>query len=95
MKQPISQADLQSMTKTAQADLSADLERMRSGMWQIWKIMDPARTLWSLAWFLIVLGLLIHVLLLKSDDLNWHADGRPVPFKEAAAYKRAQQGLPY
>ncbi|MBK1732807.1 light-harvesting antenna LH1, alpha subunit [Thiococcus pfennigii] len=67
----------------------------QAGTWQIWKILDPARTLWALTWFLIVLGLLIHILLLKSDDLNWHTDGRPVPFKDAAAYKRAQAGLPY
>lgn len=72
-----------------------DLKRPQDGTYRIWKILDPARTLWFLTWFLIVLGLLIHILLFKSDDLNWHTDGRPVPLKAAAAYDRAQQGLPY
>jgi|GEM_PF-1168304 len=86
---------MKEITTSMSQSIQSDFKVMGSGMWQIWKVLDPARTLWTLTWFLIVLGLLIHILLLKSDDLNWHADGRPVPFKDAAAYKRAQAGLPY
>lgn len=64
-------------------------------MYKLWLILDPRRTLAAIAAFLIVQGLLIHLLLLTTVDLNWHEDGRPIPLKAAAAYERAQQGLPY
>jgi light-harvesting complex 1 alpha chain len=64
-------------------------------MYKLWLILDPRRTLATIAGFLIIQGLLIHLLLLTTVDLNWHEDGRPVPFKAKARYDRSQQGLPY
>lgn len=64
-------------------------------MYKLWLILDPRRTLAAIMAFLILLGLLIHLLLLATVDLNWHEDGRPIPLKAAAAYDRAQAGLPY
>ncbi|MBK1700662.1 light-harvesting antenna LH1, alpha subunit [Thiococcus pfennigii] len=64
-------------------------------MYKLWLILDPRRTLAAIMAFLILLGLLIHLLLLATVDLNWHEDGRPIPLKAAAAYERSQSGLPY
>jgi len=64
-------------------------------MYKLWLILDPRRTLVAISAFLILQGLLIHLLLLATVDLNWHEDGRPVPFKAAAKYERSQEGLPY
>jgi len=64
-------------------------------MYKLWLILDPRRTLAAITAFLMLQGLLIHLLLLATVDLNWHEDGRPVPFKDAARYERSLQGLPY
>lgn len=64
-------------------------------MYKLWFILDPRRTLAAIAGFLIVQGLLIHLLLLTTVDLNWHEDGRPVPLRAAAMHARSAEGLPY
>lgn len=64
-------------------------------MYKLWQVLDPRQVLIAITVFLIPLGLLIHFLLLATEDLNWHEDGRPIPLKAASAYDRAQQGLPY
>jgi len=64
-------------------------------MYKLWLVLDPRRTLVAISSFLILQGLLIHLLLLTTVDLNWHEDGRPVPLKAAAEYERSKEGLPY
>ncbi len=64
-------------------------------MYKLWLILDPRRTLAAIAAFLMLQGLLIHLLLLATVDLNWHEDGRPVPLRAAARYERSLEGLPY
>jgi len=64
-------------------------------MYKIWQLTKPSETLTAIFGLLVAQGLLIHGLLLTTTDLNWWEDGRPVPFPEAAAYKRVQEDLPY
>jgi len=64
-------------------------------MYKLWQILDPRGFLILIAVVNIALGLLIHILLLSTNDLNWWEDGRPTPFVDAARYQRAQAGLPY
>jgi len=64
-------------------------------MYKIWQLTKPSETLTAIFGLLIAQGLLIHGLLLTTTDLNWWEDGRPVPFPDAAAYQRSQEGLPY
>lgn len=64
-------------------------------MYKIWQLTKPSETLTAIFGLLVALGILIHGLLLTTTDLNWWEDGRPVPFPDSAAHKRAQQGLPY
>ncbi len=46
-------------------------------MYKIWHIFDPRRTLVAVFGFLAVLALLIHFILLGSQDFNWLSDGIP------------------
>lgn len=46
-------------------------------MHKIWQIFDPRRTLVTIFAFLFVLGLLIHFILLGSENFNWLSDGVP------------------
>lgn len=64
-------------------------------MYKLWQILDPRGFLILIAVFNVALGLLIHVLLLSTTDLNWWEDGRPVPFVAAAKHQRSLAGLPY
>ncbi|AGA91681.1 Antenna complex alpha/beta subunit [Thioflavicoccus mobilis 8321] len=64
-------------------------------MYKLWQILDPRGILLLIAVFQVAIGLLIHILLLSTVDLNWWEDGRPSPLKAAAAYERSQAGLPY
>lgn len=50
---------------------------MNESMYKIWFIFDPRRTLVALFGFLGVLALLIHFILLGSQDFNWLSDGVP------------------
>jgi light-harvesting complex 1 alpha chain len=52
-------------------------EATSGGLYQIWKIFDPRRTLIALFVFLTVLALLIHFILLSTTDLNWLDDHVP------------------
>lgn len=54
------------------------------GLYQVWKIFDPRRTLIALFVFLAVLALLIHFILLASKDFSWLDDGIP-PVKAPVA----------
>lgn len=40
-------------------------------MWRIWQLFDPRRALIALAVFLFTLAILIHFILLSTDDYNW------------------------
>lgn len=40
-------------------------------MWRIWQLFDPRRALVALAVFLFTLAILIHFILLSTDDFNW------------------------
>ena len=40
-------------------------------MWRIWLLFDPRRTLIALFTFLFALALLIHFMLLGTDNYNW------------------------
>ena len=54
-------------------------------MWRIWQIFDPRRTLIALFTFLFVLALLIHFILLSTEDYNWiKAQGSAVTPVEAS-----------
>lgn len=53
-------------------------------MHKIWLIFDPRRMLVALFTFLTILGLLIHFILLSTQDFNWLEDGIP-PVPAAAA----------
>ncbi|MEY6433972.1 light-harvesting antenna LH1, alpha subunit [Thioalkalicoccus limnaeus] len=64
-------------------------------MYKLWQILDPRGILLLIAVFLLPLGLLIHMLLLSTEDLNWWEDGRPAPLVMKAAWERADAGLPY
>lgn len=64
-------------------------------MYKLWQILDPRGILLLIAVFQVAVGLLIHILLLSTQDLNWWEDGRPSPLKAAAAYERSEAGLPY
>lgn len=64
-------------------------------MYKLWHILDPRGFLILIAVFNVALGLLIHVLLLSTQDLNWWEDGRPSPLPAAAKFERSQAGLPY
>jgi light-harvesting complex 1 alpha chain len=52
-------------------------EATTGGLYQIWKIFDPRRTLIAIFAFLTVLALLIHFILLSTTDLNWLDDHIP------------------
>ena len=53
-------------------------------MWRIWRLFDPRRALVALVMFLFVLAVLIHFILLSTEQFNW-LDG---PKKAAAAQQR-------
>ncbi len=40
-------------------------------MWRLWMIFDPRRILVALTAFLFTLALLIHFILLSTDEYNW------------------------
>ena len=44
-------------------------------MWRIWQLFDPRRALVALAVFLFTLAILIHFILLSTDDFNWIQTG--------------------
>jgi len=46
-------------------------------MHRLWQMIDPRGVLLAIAFFLFVLGLLIHFILLSSVDFNWLGDGIP------------------
>lgn len=46
-------------------------------MHRLWQLVDPRGVLLAIAFFLVVLGLLIHFILLSSVDFNWLGDGIP------------------
>ncbi len=46
-------------------------------MHKLWQMVDPRGVLLAIAFFLLVLGLLIHFILLSSVDFNWLGDGIP------------------
>lgn len=46
-------------------------------MHKLWQLVDPRGVLLAIAFFLMVLGLLIHFILLSSVDFNWLGDGIP------------------
>ncbi len=41
------------------------------GLWRLWLLFDPRRTLVALAVFLFTLAILIHFILLSTDRFNW------------------------
>jgi light-harvesting complex 1 alpha chain len=54
-------------------------------MWRIWQLFDPRRALIALAVFLFTLAILIHFILLSTDDYNWiKAQGSAVTPVETA-----------
>ncbi len=55
------------------------------GIHKIWLMLDPRRTLVSLFTFLAILGLLIHFILLGTEDFNWLDDGLPVSIEQLKA----------
>jgi light-harvesting complex 1 alpha chain len=44
-------------------------------MWRIWQLFDPRRALVAMAVFLFTLAILIHFILLSTDDFNWIQTG--------------------
>ncbi len=44
-------------------------------MWRIWQLFDPRRALVAMAVFLFTLAILIHFILLSTDDFNWIKTG--------------------
>jgi light-harvesting complex 1 alpha chain len=44
---------------------------MFDNLYKLWKIFDPRRTLIALFGFLVVLGILIHLILLSTANFNW------------------------
>jgi len=44
-------------------------------MWRIWQLFDPRRALVALAVFLFTLAILIHFILLSTEDFNWMKTG--------------------
>ncbi|MFP4061432.1 MAG: light-harvesting antenna LH1, alpha subunit [Halochromatium sp.] len=46
-------------------------------MHKLWQLVDPRGVLLTIAFFLTVLALLIHFILLSSVDFNWLGDGIP------------------
>jgi light-harvesting complex 1 alpha chain len=44
---------------------------MFDNMYKLWKIFDPRRTLVAIFGFLVVLGILIHLILLSTANFNW------------------------
>ncbi|MCR9270338.1 MAG: light-harvesting antenna LH1, alpha subunit [Hyphomonadaceae bacterium] len=48
-------------------------------MWRIWMIFDPRRVLVALTVFLFTLAVLIHFILLSTDEYNWFEMGDSAP----------------
>ncbi|MEL7545052.1 MAG: light-harvesting antenna LH1, alpha subunit [Pseudomonadota bacterium] len=44
-------------------------------MWRLWMIFDPRRILVALTVFLFTLAVLIHFILLSTDEYNWFEMG--------------------
>lgn len=44
-------------------------------MWRIWQLFDPRRALVAMAVFLFTLAILIHFILLSTEDFNWMTTG--------------------
>lgn len=64
---------------------------MNEKLYKIWLLLDPAKTLTAIMAFLIVLGLLIHLILLGTTDFNWLEDGIPAIERPAAAVQVVPQ----
>lgn len=50
---------------------------MNEKLYKIWLLISPTTTLTAIFAFLIVLGLVIHLILLGTNDFNWLEDGLP------------------
>lgn len=48
-------------------------------MWRMWMIFDPRRVLVALTVFLFTLAILIHFILLSTDEYNWFEMGESAP----------------
>jgi len=50
---------------------------MSEQLYKIWLLVDPGKALIAMFSFLTVLGLVIHMILLSTNDFNWLEDGMP------------------
>jgi light-harvesting complex 1 alpha chain len=64
---------------------------MNDKLYKIWTIIQPTTVLIGLAAFLTVLGLVIHMILLSTNDFNWLEDGIPAVQVTTSAAVAPQQ----
>jgi light-harvesting complex 1 alpha chain len=58
---------------------------MNESLYKIWMLVDPGKALIALMAGLAVLAVVIHLILLSTNDFNWLEDGIPAVEVEAAA----------
>jgi light-harvesting complex 1 alpha chain len=64
---------------------------MNEKIYKIWLLVQPSMALVALGGFLTVLALVIHLILLSTNDFNWLEDGIPPVVGAQAAQVVPQQ----
>ena len=62
-------------------------------MWRIWRLFDPLRTMVAQAIFLFGVAVMIHLILLSTNKLNW-LDGAKKPMATTGQYSPLPPSVP-
>jgi len=57
---------------------------MNDKIYKVWLLVQPGMALVALGGFLTVLALVIHLILLSTNDFNWLEDGIPAVSAQAS-----------